>query len=123
MAVVRVLPQFQTPEERNLVALAIGLTLVCGGYLSFVPPLVVYFGLPDKLSVSGKYILRQFINFMISVAVIMLILTVSIIGMPLVFLVGLGALIYVIINLLAVLNNSEVNIPVWFEALKDSSVI
>ncbi len=121
MSLVKILPQFKTSEERNLVALAIGLTLLFGGYLSFVPPLIVYFCMTDKLSDSGKHILRQFINFMINVAVIVLILTVSIIGIPLVIVVGVGALVFVIIDLLAVLNNSEVSIPVFFEALKESS--
>lgn len=123
MSIVKISPEFKTVEERNLIALAIGLTLIFGGYLSFIPPLVVYFGLPDKLSDSGKFILRQFINFMVDVAIIILLLTISIVGIPLVAIVAVVALIFVIINLLAVLNNSEVSIPVLFEVLKDSSVI
>ena len=121
MAMVKITPQFQSSEERNLVALAIGLTLLFGGYFSFIPPMVVYFAMSDRLSDSGKYILRQFLNFMINVAVIVFVLTVVVIGLPLVPVVGVAALIFVIIELLAVLNNSEVTIPVFFEALKESS--
>ena len=123
MAMVKISPEFKTSEERNLLALAIGLTLLFAGYLSFIPPLVVYFGFPDKLSDSGKHILRQFINFMVDIAIIMLVLSVSIIGIPLAGLAGVVAAIFVIIILLNVLNNSEVTIPVLFEVLKDSSVI
>ena len=123
MAMVKISPNFQTSQERNLVAVAIGLTLICGGYLSFLPPLILYFGFPDKLSDSGKHILRQFINFMADVAIIMLVLTVTILGVPFAIVVGTLAAIFVIIILLNVLNNSEVSIPVLFEVLKDSSVI
>ena len=123
MQIVKIKPGFQSSEERNLIAIAIGLTLVFGGYLSFVPPLILYFGFPDKLSASGKLILRQFINFMINIAIIMVVLTVSIIGLPLAPVVFVVAVIYTIINVLSVLNNSETNIPIIFEALKESSEI
>ncbi len=118
MAVLKILPQFQNDEERNLVALGIGLTLLFGGYLSFIPPMVVYFGLSDKLSESGKLIMRQFINFMISVAILMIILTITVIGVFLVPIVGVCALILVIVNLLAVLNKSQLTIPILYEFLK-----
>ena len=123
MSMVKIVPEFKTSEERNLIALAVGLTPFLVGYLSFIPPLILYFGFPDKLSDSGKHILRQFINFMANVAIIMFILSATIIGLRLVALVGLVAVIFVILILINVLNNSEVSIPVLFEVLKDSSVI
>lgn len=121
MSMVKITPKFKNAEERNLIALAIGLSILLGGYVSFAPPLILYFGFPDKLSDSGKDILRQFLNFMINVAVIMLVLTVTVIGLPIAGLVFVVSLIFMIIDLLAVLNNSEVRIPVFFEALKASS--
>ena len=123
MQSIKISPQFQSNDERNMIALAIGLTFIFAGYLSFVPPLVVYFGMPDKLSASGKNILRQFINFMFNIAILMFVLSISVIGLPLVPVVYAIGIIFTIINLLAVLNNSETNIPILFEALKDSSVI
>jgi len=121
MAMIKITPNFKTQEERNIIAVAIGTTLLFAGYLSFVPPLVAYFAMTDKLSDTGKTILRQFLNFMINIAILSWILTFTVIGIPLVAVVGLVGLIFVIIDLLAVLNNSEVSIPVLFEALKESS--
>ena len=123
MQTIKIKPEFKSTEERNLIALAIGLTFFFVGYLSFLPPLVVYFGMPDKLSDSGKNILRQFINFMINIAIILWALTFIVVGLPIVPLVVALSVIFTIINLLAVLNNSETNIPILFEALKDSAII
>ncbi len=120
---VKIVPDFKSSEERNVVALAIGLSLVCGGYFSFVPSLIVYFGTPDMLSENGKEIVRNYLNFMGNIAIILAILTITGIGLLLVPLVLIYGLIYVIIDLLAVLNNTEVSIPVFFELLKPSSVI
>ena len=100
-----------------VVSLILGFT----GVLGLVAPLVVYFGFANKLSESGKEIVRAFINFEIFITILVVILMISMIGAILVPLAGLVALIYVIIALLAVLNNSVVNIPVPFEFIKKSA--
>ena len=120
MNVLKLLPKFKNDEERYIVAAAIGLPLICAGLL-FIPPLVVYFGFKDKLTDTSKLIVRQYLNFMLTLFIAIIICTITVVGSILVPVIGIVGLIYLIIDLLAVLNGTEVQIPVFIEFLKENS--
>ena len=123
MATTNIPPSFKDQDEKNIVAGTIGVSLLLGltGYLAVVPPLVVYFGMADKLSKNGKEIIRAFANFEIIICIVAFILLFTGIGVLLVPLVAIFGLVYCILALLAVLNNTEVKIPVFFEFIKESA--
>ncbi len=116
-------PNFKDQEEKNIVMATIGISLLLNftGYLGLVAPLVVYFGMQNKLSASGKEIIRRFSNFEIVLCIACVILTITGIGILLVPLVGIYGLIISIIALLAVMNNEPVKIPVFFDLIKETA--
>ena len=117
-------PTFKDQEEKNIVMATIGITLLLGfsGYFGVIAPIVAYFGLQSKLSNTGKEIIRRFANFEIVICLACVILSITVIGLPLVILAGLYGLIISLIALLAVMNNEPVKIPVFFEFIKESSI-
>ena len=117
-------PNFKDQEEKNIVMATIGISLLLGfsGYLGVVAPIVAYFGLQNKLSGAGKEIIRRLANFEIVICLACLILSITVIGIPLVFIVGIYGLIITIIALLAVMNNEPVNIPIFVEFIKESAI-
>ena len=120
-------PNFKDQEEKNIVLFTILISLLLGltAYLGVVVPLVVYFGMQNKLSNAGKEIIRAYSNFQLVLLFVYIILTVTaflfipILIMPI---VGIYGLIISILALLAIINNEEVKIPVFFEFIKESSI-
>ena len=116
-------PTFKNQEEKNIVMATIGISILLGltGYLGLVAPIVVYFGMQNKLSSVGKEIIRRFSNFQILLCIVCVILSITGIGILLVPIVGIYGLIITIIALLAVMNNEPVNIPVFAEFIKEGA--
>ena len=116
-------PNFKNQEEKNIVMATIGISLLLSlsGYFGVIAPIVAYFGLTSKLSTCGKEIIRRLANFEIVICLACLILSITVIGLPLVFIVGIYGLIITIIALLGVMNNETVNIPVLIEFIKESA--
>ena len=117
-------PNFKNQEEKNIVMATIGISLLLGfsGYFGVIAPIVAYFGLQNKLSGAGKEIIRRLANFEIVICLICLLLSITVIGIPLVIVAGIYGLIITLIALFAVMNNEPVNIPVFVEFIKESSI-
>ena len=116
-------PTFKDQEEKNIVMAAIGISILLGltGYLGIVAPLVVYFGMQNKLSSVGREIIRRFSNFQILLCIVCVILTITGVGILIVPLIGIYGLIIALIALLAIMNNEPVNIPVFVEIIKETA--
>lgn len=117
-------PNFKDQEEKNIVMATIGITILLSVtcYFACLAPLIVYFGLQDKLSNVGREIIRRFTNFEILITIACILLSITVVGIPVMILVGLFGLIISIIALFAVINNTEVNIPVFVELIKESAI-
>ena len=123
MVTTNITPEFKDQDEKNIVMGTILISLILGftGYLGLVAPLVVYFGMQNKLSKAGKEIIRAFSNFQIILCIACVILTITGIGILLIPLVGIYGLIISIIAVLAVMNNETVKIPVFVELIKENA--
>lgn len=87
------LPEYvPTSDEKTLAILSHVLTLVAG----FLAPLIIYLIKKDE-SEFVRYHAKESLNFQISVFIIIVLLAISIIGILLIWLVGIAALIFVIV--------------------------
>ena len=120
MATTNIMPVFKSQEEKNIVMATIAISILLGltGYLALIAPIVAYFGLKGSLSANGKEIVRALANFEIFICIASVILGITVVGIPLIFLLGIYALIVTLIALFAVINNTEIKIPVFFEFIK-----
>ncbi len=82
-----------TSDEKTMSILSHVLTLIAG----FIAPLIVYLIKKDQ-STFIAYHARESLNFQITVLIVIIILAITVIGILLLWLVGLAALVFVIIT-------------------------
>ena len=80
-----------TSDEKTMAILAHVLTFVAG----FVAPLIIYLIKKDESAFIREHA-RESLNFQITIFIIIILLCITIIGILLLWLVGIGALIFVI---------------------------
>ena len=131
MKTITISPQFANQEEKSIVMISVLISMLLpftavGVLALFLPTIVAYFAFADKLGINSKEILRLYSNFTLSAFLIGLVIFPTVfllIGVALELILGIYVLIYEIIIMMAILNNTPVKIPVFFDLIKSSATI
>jgi uncharacterized Tic20 family protein len=81
-----------TPDEKNLALISHIITLIS----SFLAPLIIYLIKKDESAFIAEHA-KESLNFQITVFIICIVLIISIIGLLLIWLVGILTLVFVIV--------------------------
>ncbi|MBR1776628.1 DUF4870 domain-containing protein [bacterium] len=111
----RLVPAFKDDNDRMILVLM----MVCSLFLLILSPIIVIFGLKDKVSDGTMEISKAFFNFELMMLLISLLFMVPIIGWLLAVILAplmvILNVIVVVINLCAVAKGGELKVPVWYE--------
>lgn len=102
-----------TSDERTMAILSHVLTLVAG----FLAPLIIYLLKKDESAYVAKHA-KESLNFQLTVLLAIIVLTVTIIGILLLWAVGIGALVLVIIATIRANDNGFYRYPLCIRFIK-----
>jgi len=110
-----IVPEFKNIEEKNLMKIV----ALCSIFFTIVPPLVAYFGFPEKLTKASKQIVIALINFEITIVVAYVICGfIPLLGFVLVAVPMLINLIVCLKVISAIANKTSVSIPIFIPFLQ-----